>query len=379
MKKILELLKRKQYAAAGAALQDYFFDTIVKKPAQIVSFIEANAALPKSKRLSFHELCSYRQDWCGKSARAFFTAAWRHLTPLINGSKKSVKALPHLAYDVDNKYFIALMKPFLSTANLRITMLGLHFSGTSIVATDAHLLLHLYGKTKYQGTYCITKKCFDVEKEVVAANYPNFESVMPSVQSLEGNYTRYTIDTHQWIKLLSWFANNGFHNDDKHVRVELRGKRKIVHIDAIKLLKALTAFAKLGHTETALHLQQYDRAILLTPAGVANPTIADLKTDIALIMPLWMDLGKEADLAKRDAPPFLPVFNLTKGLLHFSAKATEKTGISLETTSEADHQASASLKNAIAALSAAIDFAETKNKTTISAAIEALETALIFS
>jgi hypothetical protein len=117
----------------------------------------------------------------------------------------SKKAIPMKGNLLENTAFLNELSKFTSEDALRPAMTSIHFDGKDVVATDAHILVHLRNEVEVEKQSICTTKICNVSKGA-DQRYPAWRDII--ARNLDDSkYKNHTFDLDKLIVLTNWINN----------------------------------------------------------------------------------------------------------------------------------------------------------------------------
>jgi len=228
-------------------------------------------------------------------------ASWRQylmgdfsLQDIVTMTGRKWRTQSRVPYVVEpgNKGLADIVRPFLGTDNLRPIMSLVNFDEAGATATNAHILIHIYGKVpeSRHGTYDLAGKKRD------EGRYPLWRSVTPTDFG-----SVHTVDVEELYNLsgllLDSYLINNITNSFKCLYT-VRGTKTPIAINAVFLNEALRAMLKIGG-KWHVGLNEPNRAMVWFNTGKDTLSIED--DTYVLTMPVTlMDAAPNAKQVKMD-------------------------------------------------------------------------------
>lgn len=235
--------------------------------AKAVKFVSKKSKPRVAKNLAFYE---------NSDVIKLFPEEFTKTTIL---SKKAISMKGNL---LENTAFLNELSKFTSEDALRPAMTSIHFDGKDVVATDAHILVHLRNEVEVEKqSICTTKVC-NVSKGA-DQRYPAWRDII--ARNLDDSkYKNHTFDLDKLIVLTNWI-NNYYSVWENYVRVvSITTKNGQISFNPEKLLKALTMLKVMGVKKPIMYYESPNRAVYFGEDGKLS---GDPMTDnFVLLMPL---------------------------------------------------------------------------------------------
>lgn len=196
-----------------------------------------------------------------------------------------------------DKSLLKIIEPFTSDDYLRPERSGIHFNEYGCVATDAHKLIFIPGKTEYRGTYCTTKSCVNIrgkaflsssydanfKDDLVTINYPEYARVFAS----ESGFI-YPLDV---LKLKTYCESviNAHLSNKTTKQIFAKVDDFEMGFNAEFLIELCTSLMMLGHRNVWASFCAPNRAMIVSPDKSAlEKPVQSINTNsiMALIMPV---------------------------------------------------------------------------------------------
>lgn len=204
---------------------------------------------------------------------------------------KNTKTINEVKY-INSPYdkgLINLLKPFLSTDNLRPIMAGINFDANGITATDAHKLITLpYPNTKYKGVYSTgsqIKTYFKGEEpknDMFSGRYPDYERIIspPSEKKVYEfsvyKLLQYTRVAQEYCNKVTW-------------QVAYKYGEEAIGFNSKFLVEELEALLKLGHETAYAFFEKPNNQVIFSP----DKDYEVGKSEILLLMPVMLHVDGE--------------------------------------------------------------------------------------
>jgi hypothetical protein len=223
----------------------------------------------------------------------------------------SKKAIPMKGNLLENTAYLNELSKFTSDDALRPAMTSIHFDGKDVVATDAHILVHLRNEVEVEKqSICTTKVC-NVSKGA-DQRYPDWSSIV--ARNLDDSkYKNHTFDLDKLIVLTNWI-NNYYSVWENYVRVvSVTTKNGQISFNPEKLLQALTMLKVMGVKKPIMYYESPNRAVYFGEDGKLGGD--PLYDNFVLLMPL---LGTSVesfslDVTTNEYKIVVPNFEYAKG------------------------------------------------------------------
>jgi hypothetical protein len=223
----------------------------------------------------------------------------------------SKKAIPMKGNLLENTAFLNELSKFTSEDALRPAMTSIHFDGKDVVATDAHILVHLRNEVEVEKQSICTTKICNVSKGA-DQRYPAWRDII--ARNLDDSkYKNHTFDLDKLIVLTNWI-NNYYSVWENYVRVvSITTKNGQISFNPEKLLQALTMLKVMGVKKPIMYYESPNRAIYFGEDGKLGGD--PLYDNFVLLMPL---LGTSVesfslDVTTNEYKIVVPNFEYAKG------------------------------------------------------------------
>jgi len=303
--------------AARLELIEYFRKVVLRQPEKLRMYFEMRAAIPTTK----FRPCICPEDYNEEVLKNFYTKLnqniWNLIPDKLKANPRKITLRSDYKVDQEDKQLEQLIRSFVSTDHMRKAMHGVYFDENGIVATDAHMLLFMpVVKTGEKGIYCMTRKCFKDNdgNSIVDAIYPKYREVLPKAKK---KYKSYVLDINQIRKIVQTLKNNGFQNQKELAITFIYGDDEFILFNTLKkLIPALETFAKLGYGNVKLWIHNNTSAGVLTAPDVTRKALNERKTDIMMVMPLY--LGDTWEETESNMLPGDLIYNLDEHSISFN-------------------------------------------------------------
>lgn len=223
----------------------------------------------------------------------------------------SKKAIPMKGNLLENTAFLNELSKFTSEDALRPAMTSIHFDGKDVVATDAHILVHLRNEVEVEKQSICTTKICNVSKGA-DQRYPAWRDII--ARNLDDSkYKNHTFDLDKLIVLTNWI-NNYYSVWDNYVRVvSITTKNGQISFNPEKLLQALTMLKVMGVKKPIMYYESPNRAVYFGEDGKLGGD--PLYDNFVLLMPL-SSASAEAfslDVTTDEYKIVVPNFEYAKG------------------------------------------------------------------
>jgi hypothetical protein len=186
-----------------------------------------------------------------------------------------------------DKALVRIIDPYTGSDSLKPSLMGINFEKGSIVASDAHRLIHLTSDSTEYGNYCVTNDCLKLlhkkSGDIIT------ESLFPAWQSIiywDNNPYKAAIDL---MKLKTYceivMRAKQVNEVTNYMFIKFNDEFEIA-VNASFVITVCTTFLQLGETQATIHANHPFKAILFTKPGIPDSKKAMLKSDWALVMPL---------------------------------------------------------------------------------------------
>jgi hypothetical protein len=194
----------------------------------------------------------------------------------------SKKAIPMKSNLLENTAFLNELSKFTSEDALRPAMTSIHFDGKDVVATDAHILVHLRNEVEVEKQSICTTKICNVSKGA-DQRYPAWRDII--ARNLDDSkYKNHTFDLDKLIVLTNWI-NNYYSVWENYVRVvSITTKNGQISFNPEKLLQALTMLKVMGVKKPIMYYESPNRAVYFGEDGKLGGD--PLYDNFVLLMPL---------------------------------------------------------------------------------------------
>lgn len=223
----------------------------------------------------------------------------------------SKKAIPMKGNLLENTAFLNELSKFTSEDALRPAMTSIHFDGKDVVATDAHILVHLRNEVEVEKQSICTTKICNVSKGA-DQRYPAWRDII--ARNLDDSkYKNHTFDLDKLIVLTNWI-NNYYSVWENYVRVvSITTKNGQISFNPEKLLQALTMLKVMGVKKPIMYYESPNRAVYFGEDGKLGGD--PLYDNFVLLMPL---LGTSVesfslDVTTNEYKIVVPNFEYAKG------------------------------------------------------------------
>jgi|GEM_PF-2561359 len=310
--KLKEALHLKSFDLAEMLLIDYFKKVVLVQPSKLLDYFEFRSQI----KLKKYKPCICYQDIDAIRLKAFYgklpTHLWAILEKHIKARMPKIKNQSHYEADPNDKALQNLVSPFVSTDNLRVAMMGVHFNAHRTVATDAYNLLYLpKGNKDKTGVYCMTRKCFkENEQEVkVTVKFPDVSVILPTQ---DNEFETYDIDLIFFRTLIKNLDTAGLKDNHQKLAINFRyGSKGFIGFDCNKtLIHAIEALLKLGCSTAKLWIQGSNKAMILSGADATKNDLVAGRVPFVLSMPVH--LGNDIKEFKASIGYGEVVYNLDK-------------------------------------------------------------------
>lgn len=194
----------------------------------------------------------------------------------------SKKAIPMKGNLLNNEAYLKELGNFTSDDALRPAMTSIRFDGKDIVATDAHILVHLYQDESVEPqNLCVTKVCETSGGK--DQRYPDWKAIITKNLN-DSKFKNQTFDLDKLIVLVNWI-NNYYSVWDNYTRtVAITTKDGDIAFNPEKLLKVLTMLKVMGVKKPIMYYESGNRAVYF---GEESKLSGDPMYDnFILLMPL---------------------------------------------------------------------------------------------
>jgi hypothetical protein len=226
----------------------------------------------------------------------------------------SKKAIPIKGNLINNQLWLKEINEFTAKDSLRPAMTAIRFDGKSVVASDAHVLLHIVNNEYVEPIdVCVSDICKkEQSKSGLKQRYPAWRDII--ARNLDDSkYKNHTFDLDKLIVLTNWI-NNYYSVWENYVRVvSITTKNGQISFNPEKLLQALTILKVMGVEKPIMYYDSPNKAVYFGEDGKLG---GDPLTDnFVLLMPL---LGTSVesfslDVTTNEYKIVVPNFEYAKG------------------------------------------------------------------
>lgn len=232
--------------------------------------IVANLILPKKNRLEWG--FGFDDDWTflSKLSKPLFD----YFPKNVIENKKIGKIFSYkegMSLSPNDADLNKVMTPFVSDDDLRPAMTGISFDSNGATATNAHILLHLGGKSTEQGIFFPLSKSKGKNRET-GGNYPNYSALIQSDYELIT-----TIDTQLLYDAINSFIKSSLLNTQTYqLFINVNGlqdyldKEFSAGFNAEFLIDTLSSWLMMGVKSLSVYNQDKNtnRQFLFVPNGI---------------------------------------------------------------------------------------------------------------
>ena len=243
-----------------------------------VELVDANLMLPQSNRIEWG--FGFDDDWTffSKLSKPIFDYFPKKTLENKNIMKtfSYQEGMSLSPKDVD---LYKVMNPFISDDDLRPAMMGINFDEYGATATNAHILMHLGGKSTEEGVFLPLIKSEvansynnGINQRKVDAKYPNYSALIQSDYELIT-----TIDTQLLYNAINLFLKSSFLNKQTHqLFIKVDGLQDYLDRDfnvgfnAELLKETLSSWLMLGIKSLSVYneYKNVNRQFLFVPNGI---------------------------------------------------------------------------------------------------------------
>jgi len=227
-------------------------------------------------------------------------------TPIL--SKKSIAISGNI---LDNKSILDELNKFTSEDKYRPAMTSIQFDGKDVVATNAHILVHLRNESDVEKqSICMSKLCKDTKGD--SEKYPDWRNII--ARNLDDSkYKSHTFDLDKLILFTNWI--NNYYSVTKYSlrQLSLSTKNGEIAFNPEFLLKVLTMLKVLGIKKPIMYYENYNRAVYFGEEGKLKGD--PLNDNFILVMPLMAmtETIFSYDLSNNNYKIVTPEFEYAKG------------------------------------------------------------------
>lgn len=255
-----------------------------EEPSLFPTYVSDMMSVPSQLRANINPYDEHH--WNSESVKAWINLSGKNLLDFMPVKEYNLpKYKPFETTEKDN-VFIKIHSKFINDSHLNNALLGSNFSKKGVVSTDGYIMLFTpFRGNDFDGefkTYCHTKQCFEKEEEVVNKAYPDYERVITN--RISNKYSLNTVAVYNFLKnmidlkLVPYKEIVSFMYSDSETN-------QTINFNAHKLLEAIEAMVKLGHTDLEIGINNSLQGAVIYPAKSSTMALK-FKTDFAMIMPL---------------------------------------------------------------------------------------------
>jgi hypothetical protein len=206
-----------------------------------------------------------------------------------------------IKYNLTDPKFIGIFEPFFNEDSLRPAQNGLYIDEKSLVATDAHKLIHLQNKGSLEsGLYLISPKISKKTKRKIGKineKFPEWQVIIHDSTEIVCDIDLVKLKTYCEAVMKGKYCNSV--TNQIIFLVQSGKEEKKISFDGAKLIDILDTFLKLGNKWVkGGYISQSKSMYFTTERDFAqNPKSAIGKGDFALLMPFAL---YDNDLGARD-------------------------------------------------------------------------------
>ena len=256
----LYFTKQSEYKDKFSSEEESFFQDL----------INANLSLPKSSRIEWGYGLNENWSFTGKLSKPVFEYFPKSIleskeVKQIFSYKEGMTLSPN---DMDlNK----VLEPFIGDDDLRPMMQGISFDEYGATATNAHILIHLGGKTPEQGVF-FPLNAKNKSNRNIEGRYPNYSALIQSDYELIT-----TIDTQELYNAINVFIKASLiNNTTKQIFIKVEGLKDFndspfeAGFNAEYLKDTLTTWLMMGYKSLSIYNQDknVNRQFLFVPNGI---------------------------------------------------------------------------------------------------------------